>query len=135
MGARARAALQSDGQVHFPDCRIEYRDIDGREDHLDVEVTTAHRSRRSFSAAVNPTANCRREHPHGSEGRLSDSTGAYPVWVWSRRRCDERPTATHQILIGGGDNGFPSQEQSWSSQGLAVSCTAKATAGTIPGEE
>lgn len=31
-----------DGQVHFPDCRIEYRDIDGREDHINVEVTTAH---------------------------------------------------------------------------------------------
>ena len=29
-------------QVHFPDLRIEYRDADGREDHLDVEVVTVH---------------------------------------------------------------------------------------------
>jgi hypothetical protein len=28
--------------VHFPDCRIEYRQVDGREDHLDVEVVTEH---------------------------------------------------------------------------------------------
>jgi len=31
-----------DGQVHFPDLRIEYRDRDGREEHQDVEVTTEH---------------------------------------------------------------------------------------------
>jgi hypothetical protein len=31
-----------DEQVHFPDVRIEYRDADGREDHLDVEVVTVH---------------------------------------------------------------------------------------------
>jgi hypothetical protein len=40
-----------DGQVHFPDCRIEYRDIDGREDHLDVEVVTEH-YRGAHGAAV-----------------------------------------------------------------------------------
>jgi hypothetical protein len=39
------------GQVHFPDCRIEYRDIDGREDHVDVEVTTEH-YRGAHGAAV-----------------------------------------------------------------------------------
>ena len=38
-------------QVHFPDCRIEYRDIDGREDHVDVEVTTEH-YRGAHGAAV-----------------------------------------------------------------------------------
>src|SRR5438132_6599243 len=27
-----------DGQVHFPDLRIEYEDIDGRHDHRDVEI-------------------------------------------------------------------------------------------------
>jgi DNA-binding MarR family transcriptional regulator len=31
-----------DEQVHFPDARIEYRDVDGSVDHLDVEVTTEH---------------------------------------------------------------------------------------------
>src|SRR3989442_1185846 len=31
-----------DGHVHFPDARIEYVDIDGRLDHLDVEVVTLH---------------------------------------------------------------------------------------------
>ena len=31
-----------DEQVHFPDVRIEYRDADGRLDHLDVEVVTVH---------------------------------------------------------------------------------------------
>ena len=29
-----------DGQVHFPDVRIEYEELDGRRDHEDVEVTT-----------------------------------------------------------------------------------------------
>lgn len=31
-----------DGEMHFPDVRIEYRDVDDREDHVDVEVTTEH---------------------------------------------------------------------------------------------
>lgn len=31
-----------DGEVHFPDVRIEYEDADGRRDHQDVEVTTEH---------------------------------------------------------------------------------------------
>ena len=31
-----------DGEVHFPDVRIEYEDADGRRDHRDVEVTTEH---------------------------------------------------------------------------------------------
>jgi hypothetical protein len=31
-----------DNQVHFPDLRIEYRELDGRADHEDVEVTTLH---------------------------------------------------------------------------------------------
>lgn len=30
------------GQVHFPDVRIEYEDVDGRHDHVDVEVLTVH---------------------------------------------------------------------------------------------
>lgn len=40
-----------DEQVHFPDFRIEYRDIDGGEDHIDVEVTTEH-YRGAHGAAV-----------------------------------------------------------------------------------
>jgi hypothetical protein len=31
-----------DEQVHFPDLRIEYEEIDGRHDHVDVEVLTLH---------------------------------------------------------------------------------------------
>jgi hypothetical protein len=31
-----------DGHVHFPDARVEYVDVDGRLDHLDVEVVTLH---------------------------------------------------------------------------------------------
>jgi hypothetical protein len=31
-----------DGQVHFPDLRIEFEDIDGRHDHRDVEIMTVH---------------------------------------------------------------------------------------------
>lgn len=38
--AREHKLPFEDGHVQFPDCRIEYRDSDGREDHLDVEVTT-----------------------------------------------------------------------------------------------
>ena len=40
-----------DGQVHFPDVRIEFRDADGRFDHDDVEVVTAH-YRGAHGAAV-----------------------------------------------------------------------------------
>jgi predicted kinase len=31
-----------DAQVHFPDLRIEYEELDGRRDHVDVEVLTLH---------------------------------------------------------------------------------------------
>lgn len=41
-----------DDQVHFPDVRIEYEDIDGRHDHEDVEVMTIHyRGARGAAAA------------------------------------------------------------------------------------
>jgi hypothetical protein len=40
--ARERDLPYFDGHVHFPDARIEYRDADGRLDHLDVEVVTVH---------------------------------------------------------------------------------------------
>ena len=41
MGPRARPALFR-CEVHFPDARIEYQEADGRWDHEDVEVVTAH---------------------------------------------------------------------------------------------
>ncbi len=40
-----------DEQVHFPDLRIEYEELDGRRDHEDVEVTTIN-YRGAHSAAV-----------------------------------------------------------------------------------
>jgi len=60
-----------DEQVHFPDCRIEYRDIDGREDHVDVEVTTEH-YRGAHGAAVARTGfSCHR----GSSARIGGRGG------------------------------------------------------------
>jgi hypothetical protein len=40
--AREHDLPYRDGHVQFPDCQIEYRDIDGREEHVNVEVTTTH---------------------------------------------------------------------------------------------
>jgi hypothetical protein len=40
--ARAHDLPYFDDQVHFPDVRIEYEDLDGRTRQLDVEVTTVH---------------------------------------------------------------------------------------------
>ena len=31
-----------DGEVHFPDLRIEYQEVDGRLDHDDIDVVTEH---------------------------------------------------------------------------------------------
>src|SRR5262249_18847698 len=31
-----------DGEMHFPDLRVEYQEMDGRWDHDDIEVTTEH---------------------------------------------------------------------------------------------
>jgi hypothetical protein len=61
----------SDGHVQFPDCQIEYRDIDGREDHLNVEVTTEH-YRGSHGAAVASSGfSCHR----GSSARIGGHGG------------------------------------------------------------
>ncbi len=40
-----------DDQVHFPDLRIEYHEMDGRHDHEDIEIVTAH-YRGAHGAAV-----------------------------------------------------------------------------------
>jgi hypothetical protein len=41
-----------DGHLHFPDLRIEYEDLDGRRDRLDVEILTVHyRGARGAAAA------------------------------------------------------------------------------------
>jgi hypothetical protein len=60
-----------EGQVHFPDCRIECRDIDGREDHIDVEVTTEH-YRGAHGAAV---ARCGFSCHRGSSARIGGRGG------------------------------------------------------------
>jgi hypothetical protein len=60
-----------DGQMHFPDCRIEYRDIDGREDHLDVEVTTEHYRGAHGAAAARSGFSCHR----GFSARISGRSG------------------------------------------------------------
>ena len=60
-----------DGHVQFPDCRIEYRDIDGREDHVNVEVTTEH-YRGAHGAAVAASGfSCHR----GSSARIGGRGG------------------------------------------------------------
>jgi hypothetical protein len=60
-----------DGHVQFPDCRIDYRDIDGREDHVNVEVTTEH-YRGAHGAAVAASGfSCHR----GSSARIGGRGG------------------------------------------------------------
>ena len=66
MGAGARPAVLGN-QVHFPDVRIEFRDADGHEDHVDVEVVTVH-YRGAHGAAA---ARCRlRSRFGGSSARV-----------------------------------------------------------------
>jgi hypothetical protein len=47
-----------DGQVHFPDLRIEYEDRDGRQRHEDIEVLTIHYRGAHGSAAVRSGFTC-----------------------------------------------------------------------------
>jgi hypothetical protein len=47
-----------DDQVHFPDVRIEYEDVDGRRDHEDVEVLTIHYRGAHGSAAARSGFTC-----------------------------------------------------------------------------
>jgi uncharacterized membrane protein YgcG len=60
-----------DGHVHFPDCRIDYRDIDGREDHRDVEVTTEHYRGAHGAAVARSGFSCHR----GSSARIGGRGG------------------------------------------------------------
>ncbi len=60
-----------DEQVHFPDFRIEYRDTDGREDHVDVEVTTVHYRGAHGAAAARSGFSCHR----GFSARISGRSG------------------------------------------------------------
>lgn len=56
--ARDRDLPYFDGQVHFPDVRIEYRDQDGRLDHEDIEVTTLHYRGQHGAAAARSGFTC-----------------------------------------------------------------------------
>ena len=60
-----------DGHVQFPDCQIEYRDIDGREDHLNVEVTTDHYRGAHGAAVASSGYSCHR----GSSARIGGRGG------------------------------------------------------------
>jgi hypothetical protein len=60
-----------DEQVHFPDFRIEYRDIDGREDQVDVEVTTEHYRGGHGAAVARSGFSCHR----GSSARIGGRNG------------------------------------------------------------
>jgi hypothetical protein len=56
--ARDRDLPYFDGQVHFPDLRIEYRDQDGRRDHEDIEGTTLHYRGQHGAAAARSGFTC-----------------------------------------------------------------------------
>ena len=58
-------------QVHFPDLRIEYEELDGRWDHQDVEVTTVHYRGSRGSAVARSGFSCYR----GSSVRLGGRGG------------------------------------------------------------
>jgi hypothetical protein len=60
-----------DGHVQFPDCQIEYRDIDGRENHLNVEVTTDHYRGAHGAAVASSGFSCHR----GSSARIGGRGG------------------------------------------------------------
>ena len=63
--------LSFDEQIHFPDLRIEYEEIDGRRDHEDVEVTTIHYRGAHGSAAARSGFSCYR----GTSARLGGRGG------------------------------------------------------------
>jgi hypothetical protein len=64
-----------DDQVHFPDVRIEYEDVDGRRDHEDVEVLTIHYRGAHGSAAARSGFPC---YGAGSAHRRRTIIGSAP---------------------------------------------------------
>jgi DNA-binding PadR family transcriptional regulator len=60
-----------DDQVHFPDLRIEYEELDGRRDHEDVEVVTIHYRGAHGAAAARSGFSCY----SGSSSRISGGGG------------------------------------------------------------
>lgn len=60
-----------DEQVHFPDLRIEYEEIDGRRDHEDVEVVTVHYRGAHGAAVARSGFSCY----GGSSARISGRSG------------------------------------------------------------
>jgi hypothetical protein len=60
-----------DEQVHFPDLRIEYEEIDGRHDHEDVEVLTVHYRGGHGAAAARSGFSCY----GGFSARISGRSG------------------------------------------------------------
>ena len=63
--------LYFDEQVHFPDLRIEYEEIGGRRDHVDVEVMTIHYRGAHFAAVARSGFSCYRSF----SARISGRTG------------------------------------------------------------
>src|SRR5437762_1123434 len=61
-----------DDEVHFPDLRIEYREPDGRDDHLDGEVTTEHYRGAHGASVARSGFSCYR----GSSGRIGGGRGS-----------------------------------------------------------
>src|SRR5436309_181385 len=61
-----------DDEVHFPDLRIEYREPDGRDDHLDVEVTTELYRGAHGASVARSGFSCYR----GSSGRIGGGRGS-----------------------------------------------------------
>jgi hypothetical protein len=67
-----------DDQVHFPDLRIEYTELDGRLDHQDIEVTTIHYRGAHGAAAARSGFSCYR----GSSARISGGGGGRGGGRW-----------------------------------------------------
>ena len=64
-----------DEQVHFPDLRIEYEEVDGRRDHIDVEITTIHYRGAHGAAAARSGFSCYRISSARIVGRTGRSGG------------------------------------------------------------
>jgi hypothetical protein len=70
--ARVHDLPYFDEQVHFPDVRIEYEDIDGRRDHEDVEVMTVHYRGGRAAAAAQSGFSCYGGSSARTGGRSAD---------------------------------------------------------------